>query len=130
MTAPRLYSALSVTLRGRGEQREPQSPEGDFRRRLRRRKLRHPKLLPTQLSVPEVVLRLLVKPTLGGRAKGNRKTDRHLGANPGTAIQNGGQGLAAYSQSFRGLRHGEAEWLKAKGFDDLARMRWIMHTHR
>src|SRR3989442_13426491 len=60
----------------------------------RRRKLRNPKLLSALLSVPEVVLRLLVEPTLGGRTKGNGKTDRHLGADPGTAIQNGGQGLA------------------------------------
>src|SRR3989442_751118 len=96
----------------------------------RRRKLRNPKLLSALLSVPEVVLRLLVEPTLGGRAKGNGKTDRHLGADSGTAIQNGRQGLAAYSQSFCGLRNGEAKWLKAKGLDDLARMRWIVHTHR
>src|SRR5712692_6784998 len=99
-------------------------------RLLRRRQLRNAKLLPTLLSVPQIVLRLLVEPTLGGRTKGNGKTNRHLGADPGTAIQNGGQGLAAYSQSFCGLRNGEAKWLKAKGLDDLARMRWIVHTHR
>ena len=68
-------------------------------------------MLSTLLSVPEVVLRLLVEPTLGGRTKGNGKTDRHLGADPGTAIQNGGQGLAAYSQRFCRLRNGDAKWL-------------------
>jgi hypothetical protein len=73
---------------------------------------------------------LLVEPTLGGGAKGNGKTDRHLRANPGTAIQNCRKGFAAYSQSFCGPRNGDAEWLKAKSLDDLPRMRWVVHTHR
>jgi hypothetical protein len=29
-----------------------------------------------------------------------------------------------------GLRNGDAERLKTKGLNDLARMRWIVHTHR
>ena len=99
-------------------------------RLLRRRELRNPKLLPTLLGVPKVVLRLLVEPTLCGGAKGNGKTDRHLRADSSTAIQNGRKGLAAYSQSFCGLRNGDAEWLKAKSLNDLSRMRWIVHTHR
>src|SRR2546425_9091087 len=101
----------NAPLSGRGEQREPRSAERVVGRLLRRRQLRNPKLLSTLLSVPEVVLRLLVEPTLGGRTKGNGKTDRHLGADPGTAIQNGGQGLAAYSQRFCRLRNGDGKWL-------------------
>ena len=97
---------------------------------LRRREPRNPKMLPALLSVPKVVLRLLVEPTFGGGAKGNGKTDRHLRANPGTAIQNGRKSLTAYSQSFCGVRNGNAEWLKAKDLDDLSRMRRVMHTHR
>jgi len=99
-------------------------------RLLRRRKPGNSKSLPTPLRVPEVVLRLLVEPTLGGRAKGNGKADRHLRADSGTAIQNGGQRLPAYPQGFCGLRDRQAKWLKTKGLDDLARMRWIVHTHR
>jgi hypothetical protein len=76
--------------------------------------------------VPKVVLRLLVQPTLGGGAKGNGKTDRHISADPGAAIQNGRKGLAADSQRLCGMRNGNAEWLKAKGLDDLSRMRWVM----
>jgi hypothetical protein len=83
-------------------------------------------LLPTLLGVPKVVLRLLVEPTLGRGAKGNGKTDRHLRANPGTAIQNGRKGLTAYSQSFCGVRNRNAEWLKAKSLDDLSRMRRVV----
>src|SRR3990172_4697338 len=98
-------------------------------RLLRRRELHNQKLLPTLLGVPEVVLRLLVEPTLGGGAKGNGKADCHLRADPGTAIQNGRKGLTAYSQSFCGSRNGDAKWLKAKSLDDLSRMRWVVHTH-
>src|SRR3990172_4644146 len=99
-------------------------------RLLRRRQLRNSKLLPTLLGVPEIVLRLLVEPALGGRPKGNRKTDRHLWADPGPAIQNGGQGLTADSKRFCSLRDGDAKWLQTKALDDLARMGRVVHTHR
>ena len=99
-------------------------------RLLRRRKPGNSKSLPTPLRVPEVVLRLLGEPTLGGRAEGTGKTDRHLRADPGTVVQNGGQGLAAHSKRFGGLRDRDAEWLEAQRLDDLARMRWIVHSHR
>jgi len=105
---------------------QPRRVERWVGRPLRRREPRNPKLLSTLLGVPKVVLRLLVEPTLGGGAKGDGKTDRHLRANPRTAIQNGRKGLAAYSQSICSVRNGDAEWLKAKSLDDLSRMRWVV----
>src|SRR2546425_13051063 len=99
-------------------------------RLLRRRKLIDTALRRPMVKMSEVALCLLIEPTLGGSAKGYGKTDRHLGADSGTAVQNGGKGLAAHTQRFRSLRNGDAKGFKTKSLDDLPRMRWIVHAHR
>lgn len=50
--------------------------------------LTNAKLFPALLGMPEVVLRLLSKPTFRRRAEGNGQTHRHLGTNPSSTIQN------------------------------------------
>ncbi len=42
--------------------------------------------------MPQVILGLLIEPALGRGGKRNGQADRHLGADPRTAIQNGGKG--------------------------------------
>ena len=58
------------------------------------------------------------------------KGERPSRTDTGPAIQNGRERLAADAKGLRGPRDAHAQGLKAKGFDDLARMRGIVHTHR
>ena len=98
-------------------------------RLLCRGKLSNPKLLATPFRMPKIILRLLIEPAFSGRSKRNGKTNGHLGTDTGPAVQNGGERLAANAKGLRGLRDAHAQGFKAKGFDDLARMRGVMHTH-
>jgi hypothetical protein len=62
------------------------------------RKLSNAKLFAALFGMPEVILRLLSKPTFCRRAEGNGQPHRHLGTDPGSTIQYRGQSFATYPQ--------------------------------
>jgi len=94
-----------------------------------RGKLHHSKLLPSLLCVPQVMLSLLVQPALGRRSEGDRQANSHFRADTSSAIQDGGERLAAATKSFRRLGHRKSQSFQAKRLDDLSRMGRIVHAH-
>ena len=80
---------------------------------LDRRELGNAKLFSPSLSVPEVVLRLLVQPTLRRGVKRDRQANGHLRADAGVTVQNLRERLTTHSQGFGGIGHGP------RGLDDL-----------
>jgi hypothetical protein len=94
------------------------------------REFGHSKLFAALLGVPQVILGLLIEPTLSRRAKRNGQADGHLGTDPSTAVQNGGKGLTTDPQRLGCLRDTQTERVQAQGLDDGPGVRWIVHAHR
>lgn len=82
------------------------------------------------LGVPQVILSLLIEPTLCRGVERHGQADGHLGTDARAAIQNGGKGLAADPQRLGCLRDIHAERFQAQGLDDRSRVGWIVHAHR
>ena len=72
--------------------------------------------------MPEVVLDLLIHPALGRGPEGAGQPHGHLGADAGTAIQDGRQGLSAHTERLRSGGDGEAERFQAEGPKDFTRV--------
>jgi len=68
----------------------------------------HAQPLAMLLRVPEVVLCLLVQPTLGGGTKGDRKAHSHLRADASSTVQDGGESLAADAEGLSRFGHRQA----------------------
>ena len=82
----------------------------------RRRQPSHLQSLRPTFRLPEIVLYLLVEPTLGAGIEGFTQPDRHFGADPRTTIEQGGKSLSRDSERFRGFGHRKAERIDANFF--------------
>ncbi len=85
-----------------------------------RRQPSHLQSLRLSLRLPEVVLYLLVEPTLGAGIESFTQPDRHSGADPGTAIEQGGKSLSRNSERFRRFGHREPERFDAEFVQDFS----------
>lgn len=89
----------------------------------------HPQPFSASLRLPQVVLKLLIEPTLRTGIEGDRKTHSHLWAYAGTAVHDPGQGFATDPERSRGFRDGQIQGFQAQGLEYLSRVRWTVHLH-
>lgn len=80
-------------------------------------------------GLPELVLRLLGKPALGGRIERNGKTNGHFRTDTSLAVENGAQSLAAGAERSRSVRDRNAKRLQAQLSQYFAGVGWMVHAH-
>ncbi len=81
------------------------------------------------LGLPQVILNLLVQPAFGRSIESNRQPDSHFRTNASFTINNAGKRLSTDTKGFCRFGDCQPERLKAKLFDNIARMWRIMHKH-
>ena len=94
-----------------------------------RREASNPEPLSRLLRMPQIVLGLLIEPTLCGCSKRDGKAYRHFGTDTRTPIQDRRKRFPAYIERFGCRSNRKAKRLEAERSQNLARMRWIVHTH-
>lgn len=88
------------------------------------------KLLTMLLGMPELILRLLIQPTVRRGIKRNRKPNSHFRADTSLTIQYGAQGFTAHSQCVCSGRHRETKGLQTMLSQYFTSMGGIVHQHR
>jgi hypothetical protein len=93
------------------------------------RKFDNTKVFAALLGVPQVILGLLIEPTLSRGTERYGQANGHLGTDSRPPVQNSRQRLSADAQRLRGLGDTHIEWVQAQALDDFPGMGRIVHTH-
>ena len=121
-----LYAFFPQQLAGcHGLETSHSSPSHD----LRGGELPHAQALPRPFRTPEIVLQLLLEPTLGGGVERDRQANRHFGTDAGPSVEDGRQRVPAHVQRCRSLGDGQLQGHQAEFTKDLSGVRRVVHAN-
>jgi hypothetical protein len=95
----------------------------------RRSQPRHMQTPSASFCVPQIILKLLVEPTLRTGIEGDGETDGHLWADARTPIKDAGKRFTTDSERSCDLRDGQVQGIQAQSLEYFTRMRRIVHFH-